>query len=62
MDDFSITDDLMFRVHGAIERRAFFTMGVMGGPASPPPIVYDQGATSGTAERSPESTLSRGTA
>ena len=36
MDDFSITDDLMFRVHGAIERRGFFTMGVLGGPASPP--------------------------
>jgi hypothetical protein len=32
MDDFSITDELMFRVHGAIERRGFFTMGVMGGP------------------------------
>jgi hypothetical protein len=36
MDDFSITDELMFRVHGAIERRGFFTMGVMGGPESPP--------------------------
>ena len=35
MDEFSVTDDLMFRIHGAIDRLGFFIMFVMATETTP---------------------------
>jgi hypothetical protein len=35
MDDFTTTDQLLFRIHGAIEKHGYFTMAVMSTPTTP---------------------------